>query len=254
MTTIPAISTGDGDEAAAAARSLTDRIKVAVEATWHLVAEAYTTRAWSALGYASWDEYTTREFGTSRLRLPREDRQEVVGSLREAGLSLRAIASATGTSDQTVQRDLRQVQQITTPDNPPIKGTDGKTYPSSHPRIAEEVAQSSAPSRGSPAGTGGNGAFVRAVTPLMPPRNVPKTSPAKQPPRPEPYRAPELGRTMSQLLARGNEVVVHASAITERMLVGQSAAAAIWLERVTEITEPLQSLARLLERASEVQA
>jgi hypothetical protein len=58
---------------------------------------------------------------------------------------------------------------------------------------------------------------------------------------------------MSQLLARGNEVVVHASEIAERMLIGQSAAAAVWLERVNEIIEPLQSLARLLERATEVQ-
>jgi hypothetical protein len=60
------------------ARALTDRIKVAVEATWHLVIEAYQARAWVALGYSSWDDYCTREFGTSRLRLPREERQEVV--------------------------------------------------------------------------------------------------------------------------------------------------------------------------------
>ena len=36
------------------ARSLTDRIKVAVEGTWHLITEAYTSRAWAALGYSSW--------------------------------------------------------------------------------------------------------------------------------------------------------------------------------------------------------
>jgi len=52
-----------------------------------LVKQAYTERAWDALGYASWDEYCTREFGTSRLRLPREERAEVVASLRESGLS-----------------------------------------------------------------------------------------------------------------------------------------------------------------------
>lgn len=92
------------------ARSLTDKIKVAVEGTWHLITEAYTSRAWSALGYSSWDDYCTREFGTSRLRLPREDRAETVQSLRESGLSLRAIASATGASKQTVIDDLRVVQ------------------------------------------------------------------------------------------------------------------------------------------------
>lgn len=88
------------------ARTLTDRIKVAVEGTWHLITEAYTSRAWAALGYSSWDDYCTREFGTSRLRLPREDRTETVGSLRDAGLSIPAIAAATGLGYGTVQRAL----------------------------------------------------------------------------------------------------------------------------------------------------
>lgn len=91
------------------ARELTDQIKVAVEATWQLVARAYTTRAWALLGYPSWDDYCTREFGTSRLRLPREERSEVVASLRDSGLSLRAIAAVTGDSRNTVQRELAGV-------------------------------------------------------------------------------------------------------------------------------------------------
>jgi hypothetical protein len=86
------------------ARALTDRIKVGVEACWQLIAEAYQSRAWAALGYSSWDDYTTREFGTSRLRLPREDRQDVVASLRDAGLSDRAIEAATGVSRRTHTR------------------------------------------------------------------------------------------------------------------------------------------------------
>jgi transposase-like protein len=122
------------------ARVLTDRIKVGVDAVWHLIAEAYQRRAWAALGYSSWDDYTTREFGTSRLRLPREERQEVVASLRESGLSIRAITAATGVAPNTVQSDLRQVSQIDTPDPveddefTPVTGTDGKTYmPRSQP-------------------------------------------------------------------------------------------------------------------------
>jgi len=128
------------------ARILTDRIKVAVEATWHLVTEAYESRAWSALGYSSWDDYCTREFGTSRLRLPREERQEVVASLRESGLSTRAIAAATGIDRKTIRRDLDQVGEMGPPDDlaeagsatyeapsapapRPVTGTDGKTYP-----------------------------------------------------------------------------------------------------------------------------
>jgi hypothetical protein len=94
---------------AAEARAITDQIKVGVEAVWHLITRAYTERAWMALGYTSWDDYCTREFGTSRLRLPREERSEVVSSLRESGLSLRAIQAATGLGKSTVQREISGV-------------------------------------------------------------------------------------------------------------------------------------------------
>lgn len=97
---------------AADARALTDRIKVGVEAIWELIKQAYEERAWDALGYISWDDYCTREFGTSRLRLPREERAEVVASLRESGLSLRAIASATGLNHQTVANDLSKSRHL----------------------------------------------------------------------------------------------------------------------------------------------
>lgn len=119
------------------ARRLTDRIKVAVEATWQLIQEAYLTRAWAALGYASWDEYCTREFGTSQLRLPREERQEVVASLRESGLSNRAIAAATQQSETQVRRDLAgapSAQGNGAPDKRSVSnsngrlGLDGKVY------------------------------------------------------------------------------------------------------------------------------
>ena len=91
---------------ASTARALTDRIKVGVEAVWELITQAYVQRAWDALGYSSWDDYCTREFGTSRLRLPREERAEVVASLRESGLSIRAISAATGLGRGTVERDI----------------------------------------------------------------------------------------------------------------------------------------------------
>jgi hypothetical protein len=88
------------------ARALTDQIKTGVEAVWQLVTQAYTERAWAALGYRSWDDYLVIEFGRSRLQLPREDRAEVVSSMRESGLSERAIAAATGLGRTTVQREL----------------------------------------------------------------------------------------------------------------------------------------------------
>lgn len=130
------------------ARDLTDRIKVTVEGAWVLIKQAYESRAWSALGYLSWDDYCTREFGSSRLRLPREERQEVVASLRESGLSLRAIESATGVSRKTVINDLREQQVVEIPppadDHEPeeepeqkVIGMDGKSYRAQRERIEE---------------------------------------------------------------------------------------------------------------------
>jgi len=151
--------------AAERARILTDQIKVTVEGAWQLIKQAYESRAWEALGYPTWDDYCTREFGTSRLRLPREERAEVVQSLRESGLSTRAIASATGIDRGTVRKDLQvggnhPPAQVDVPDSqdpdpaadtsdsggseplahsspesspPPITGVDGKQYPASRP-------------------------------------------------------------------------------------------------------------------------
>lgn len=127
------------------ARRLTDQIKVGVEAVWELIVQAYEGRAWSALGHGSWDDYCVREFGTARLRLPFEDRREVVYSLRDAGLSIRSIAAATGSSTRTVQRDLAGVVQDhtsieeTTADEvtrAKVTGADGKSYPASKPAMA----------------------------------------------------------------------------------------------------------------------
>lgn len=114
------------------ARDLTDRIRVGVEAIWELVKQAYQSRAWSVLGYESWDDYCTREFGTSRIRLPREERQEVVSSMREIGMSTRAIASATGSDRKTIMKDVRNAEVVQSgppeSENVQVTGTDGKTY------------------------------------------------------------------------------------------------------------------------------
>lgn len=87
------------------ARALTDRIQAGTTKIQELIITAYQGRAWVALGYASWDEYISGEFASSPLALPRETRQEAVQSLKKQGLSLRAIASVTGTSPQTVAND-----------------------------------------------------------------------------------------------------------------------------------------------------
>jgi hypothetical protein len=97
------------------ARALTDEIKRDAKALWDKVIEAYRGRADAALGYSSWDQYCAVEFSSSKLRLPREEREAVVRSLRESGLSIRAIASAVGIDKNTVQTDL-QVSEFHTPE------------------------------------------------------------------------------------------------------------------------------------------
>lgn len=134
------------------ARELTDKIKIAIDDAWHWIKQAYLSRAWLALDYASWDDYCTSEFGTSRLRLPREERQEVVSSMREIGMSFPAIASATGMSVGSVHQAFKNESLVATdavldaeivdveaekPEaaplatprpEPRVTGTDGKSY------------------------------------------------------------------------------------------------------------------------------
>lgn len=119
-------STRDVDQA----RALTDRIKSHVEQAWELIVEAYQGRAWIALGYSTWDDYCLQEFGSCRIRLPREERTDVVASLRDAGMTTRAIASATGFAYGTVQSEIVSISrdQNRSPGPETIVGIDGKHY------------------------------------------------------------------------------------------------------------------------------
>ncbi|NUO42371.1 MAG: hypothetical protein HOV82_10065 [Streptomyces sp.] len=174
----------------AEARALTDRIKVAVEGTWLLIQEAYTSRAWAALGYETWDAYCTAEFGTARLRLPREERQEVVASLRESGMSLRAISSATGISPATAMRDARVSDETPAV----VLGTDGGTYsagrPAPEPAAAPDTDLLAGDDWVQPDGPG----FEAAVTP-------PPTAP-KPKRRPLPEALTDASRDLSRAAER----------------------------------------------------
>ncbi|WP_225793799.1 hypothetical protein [Streptomyces aculeolatus] len=119
------------------ARTLTDRIKLAVEGTWELIQEAYTSRAWAALGYDAWDAYVDAEFRTARLALPKEERADTIQSLRSAGMSVRAISSATGVSYGTVRNDLAASGEQNC--SPQIQGTDGKSYAATRPAAPSHV-------------------------------------------------------------------------------------------------------------------
>lgn len=109
---------------------------VAFGATLADISEAYHRRDWQALGYDSWDAYVSGEFGTDRLRLPPEQRREIVSSLRADSLSTRAIASVVGVHQTTVLDDLRAGDGFPSP--APVAGLDGKTYPPpAEPEIIE---------------------------------------------------------------------------------------------------------------------
>jgi hypothetical protein len=123
------------------ARALTDQLRQSLSVSWELLVEAYERRAWAALGYSSWDAYTDAELGEVRLRLPRQDRQEVVASMTEAGMSTRAIGAALGVGIGTVHRDRAGV-----PDGTPAdEVVDAELVDEPDPlaaRIAAELAAS----------------------------------------------------------------------------------------------------------------
>ena len=134
-----------------AARALTDEIRADAEMLWAKIVDAYTGRVWQILGYSSWDTYCGTEFGNMRLRLPKEERRDAVCSLRESGLSDRAIESATGISRRTLIRDRQSGgDNVTTspevidaevvPEPKPITGIDGKTYKPKAKKTAPEPA------------------------------------------------------------------------------------------------------------------
>lgn len=130
--TIPSLMSGELTEMnAESARELTRKIRVGLEGTYALIVDAFKGRAWISLGYPTWDAYCQGEFGALSLQPPREERQQVIMSLREAGMSVRAISSVSHISKDTVARELRSLTNsgvsFATPESSTI-GLDGKTY------------------------------------------------------------------------------------------------------------------------------
>lgn len=163
------------------ARQVTDRIRTALGVAWELVADAYKRRAWAAMGYSSWDDYTSAEFGAARLRLPREERQEVVASLRDAGLSIRAIAATGIASKQTIERDLAGVMNHDTSTPPEVEPQSaaaapfGETGEAPPPRsdinnTENDVAPTADASEGKITGVDGKQYAARQANPQPKPR------------------------------------------------------------------------------------
>lgn len=105
------------------ARQRIDRVKQNAELIASDVAALYEGRAWLALDYTGWDEMCEAEFG-SRIKLPRADRQELVGDLTARGLSSRAIAAALGVDQKTVVNDRRAAGE----EYSSVTGLDGRIY------------------------------------------------------------------------------------------------------------------------------
>ena len=95
----------------------------------------WEARAWEMLDLQSWEALCDSRGWTRRVALPRPERQEIVGRLRQEGMSTRAIAAATGASVGTVHSDIASGVQDRTP--AAVVGTDGKTYQSSRPSVIE---------------------------------------------------------------------------------------------------------------------
>lgn len=132
----------DTDLSPEQARAGTDSLKDALTWSGELMVAMYLGRAWLGTGYRSWDAYCQGEFGSLRLRLPSEDRDVLVGSLRRAGLSMRAISSATGLGRGTVERSLEA--SPTVPNGTlEVVGTNGRLYRPVH--VGEKLTVASPP-------------------------------------------------------------------------------------------------------------
>lgn len=127
------------------------------EKVGRLLDEAKRGQVHEALGFKSWTAYVADALG-GQIQLSGESRQAMVQVLAGEGMSVRAIAAATGVSKSTVSNDLAAqvsnhrtpesdsadsgVQPLDTSSEPPaaITGMDGKTYtkPKRKPRPTPE--------------------------------------------------------------------------------------------------------------------
>lgn len=123
------------------ARARADRIRsgMRVLAEWQQdVIAAYAARDWEALGYETWDSYIDGEYGEHRVRLPREQRREIVAGMSAAGMSSRAIGSAVGSSYATVQRDLEATDtNVSLGESRTVLSLDGRERPATRPAPEE---------------------------------------------------------------------------------------------------------------------
>lgn len=102
------------------AERLTDQIKFTIESIdnglfklRNLLEEAQQSNVWQMLGFSSWTAYLASLFEGRPMRLPRDQRQELVGYLSGEGMSTRAIAPIVAADHATVSRDRARVANAT---------------------------------------------------------------------------------------------------------------------------------------------
>lgn len=126
------------------ARELTDQISEGLADVHSLIVQAWEGRVWEALSFESWDAWIDANFRGLQLRPPREQREEVVQSMREAGMSVRAISQATDLSYSTVRRASSAGEPNGSPEHESnVVGLDGKSYkkPKRPVPTAEDAAE-----------------------------------------------------------------------------------------------------------------
>src|SRR5947199_508372 len=87
------------------AAELVDGIRASFEAAWQhysdgctLLVNAYRSEGWTPLGLEDWSAFVSHTLDIDHLKISRAERQAIVATLREGGLTVRAIATATGLS------------------------------------------------------------------------------------------------------------------------------------------------------------
>lgn len=107
----------------AKAKMLDKRIKTCVDnigdrltVLHKLLDEAQQGQVHLTMGFRSWTEYLTDRIG-NRWQVGSDERREMAQLLADRGMSVRAIASITGSSKSTVARVLDEVSQDETPDS-----------------------------------------------------------------------------------------------------------------------------------------
>jgi transposase len=95
-------------------RRMADTARGNLETVGRLLDEAKAGQVHQTLGFKSWTVYVADAVG-GQLQLSGDARAAMVGLLAGEGMSVRAIAEATGVSKSTVSRDMEQVSHNGTP-------------------------------------------------------------------------------------------------------------------------------------------